>query len=236
MDSILEKIEEEEKANYITPEEYAKNPLFAILNLNIRNMGPSIGLAQEKDTAQIMHYFNLAKEKKIFPSGIYPAWSLKALGFDDEHSPTKIFDLIALKGSIGNGKAALDGDVITDAWALQQEDERDGSLQNLINRLNPLKAKKTKNYVIDMQMNDLGSGLWYQLTKKNIGKCIAIVLDGYVCSYPRVNSEIGGGFSEITGQFTEKEAKELATILKSGRLPVSVKVIQQKIGKEKSSR
>ena len=236
MDSILEKIEEEEKANYITPEEYAKNPLFAILNLNIRNMGPSIGLAQEKDTAKIMHYFNLAKEKKIFPSGIYPAWSLKALGFDDEHSPTKIFDLIALKGSIRNGKAALDGDVITDAWALQQEDERDGSLQNLINRLNPLKAKKTKNYVIDMQMNDLGSGLWYQFTKKNIGKCIAIVLDGYVCSYPRVNSEIGGGFSEITGQFTEKEAKELATILKSGRLPVSVKVIQQKIGEEKSSR
>ncbi|MBR4839875.1 MAG: hypothetical protein IK005_05295 [Paludibacteraceae bacterium] len=237
MDSILEKIEEEEKANYITPEEYAKeNPLFAILNPNIRNMGPSIGLAQEKDTAQIMHYFNLAKEKKIFPSGIYPAWSLKALGFNDEHSPTKIFDLIALKGSIRNGKAALDGDVITDAWALQEEDERDGSLQNLINRLNPLKAKKTKNYVIDMQMNDLGSDFWYQVTKKNIGKCIAIVLDGYVCSYPRVNSEIEGGFSEITGQFTEKEAKELATILKSGRLPVSVKVIQQKIGKEKSSR
>lgn len=223
MDSILEKIKEEEKPNYITPEEYAKeNPLFAILNPNIRDRGPSIGMAEAKDTAKIMHYFNLAKEKNIFPSEIHPTWSLKAFGFSDEHSPSEIFDLIALKGS-----AALNGDVITKAFVGDEESYYE---------VNPLNRDKRKSYLIGIEMNDPGSIFWNQLTKKNIGKSIAIVLDGHVCSYPRVNSEIEGGNFTITGNFTEKEAKELATILKSGRLPVSVKVIQQKIGEEKSSR
>lgn len=212
MDSIFEKLKEseEESNSYqeVDIEEYKKsNPLFAILLINtqIQTGGPVIGMAEEKDTAKISEYFRIAKEKNLFPSFIYPTWTSKIESRVEKGS--YYFELIALASNSGNGKAALNGDVITKAEA-----ER---------------GYQDKDYCINLEMDLKGAEAWARLTKKNVDKTIAIVFDGHVYSYPRVNQEITGGRSQITGNFTKKEAKDLANILMSGQLPAHVKIIQK---------
>lgn len=187
-----------------------ENPLFAILSLNIdpnRNTvgyGPLIGYANYKDTAKVSEYFRLAKEKRILPAGLLPKWSVKPIEGNEN-----IYELIAINCKRRDGKAPLTGSVITDARADF--------------------AQHTSASTVNMEMNQEGAVGWARLTKENIGKCVAVVLDGYVYSYPRVNDEITGGRSEITGNFTPQEAGDLANVLKSGKMPAPAHIVQEDV-------
>ncbi len=192
-----------------TREEFAKNnPLFAIMQLNVDMQGrpgPSalIGTVHVKDTAKVAQYFRLAKERRLFPASFVPKWSSKAVD-----KAGNFYELVAIN-SPRDAKAPLTGSVITEARA---DFGQNSSRAN-----------------VSMQMNQEGARKWAQLTKENIGKCIAIVLDGYVVSYPRVNGEIPGGRSEITGNFTPAEANDLATILNSGKMPAPARIVQSEV-------
>ncbi|MDR3652927.1 MAG: protein translocase subunit SecDF [Paludibacter sp.] len=184
------------------------NPLFAILQLNIEGGQPGkgnvIGLAQSKDTAQINTYFNTKQVKELLPRDLGIRWGVKAIDKKGE-----IFQLYAIKITNRDGRAPLGGDVITDARA---------------------DFSQTSAYAnVSMTMNSEGAKTWARMTKDNIGKCIAIVLDGYVYSAPTVNTEIDGGSSQITGHFTVDEAKDLANTLKSGKMPAPAHIVQENI-------
>ena len=191
-------------------EAWAKeNPLFAVMQLNVDQQGrighgPLIGYVHQKDTAQVGNYFRMAKEKHLLPNGLNPKWSVKAI---DEAG--NWFELIAINCKRRDGKAPLGGSVIVDA--------------------NSDFAQYTSASTVNMEMNQEGAAAWARLTKENIGKCVAIVLDGYVYSYPRVNDEITGGRSEISGHFTVEEAKDLANVLKSGKMPAPAHIVQEDV-------
>ncbi|NVO09197.1 MAG: protein translocase subunit SecDF [Bacteroidales bacterium] len=189
----------------------AKNfPLFTILSPNIdQRTGqphPSnlIGHSHSKDTAKVNQYLKLAQVRSLFPRDLKLLWGVKAI--DKKES---IYALWAIKVTNRNGKAPLDGGVITDA-----RDEI---------------ADKKGSSEVSMSMNAEGSRIWARLTGDNVGKCIAIVLDNYVYSSPTVNGEIKGGRSSITGGFSINEAKDLANVLKSGKLPAPAKIIQEEV-------
>ena len=182
-----------------------ENPLFAILQVDPRGgRGPVVGLAQSKDTAQVNAYFATKQVKEVLPRDLGLRWSVKALDKKGE-----IFQLIAIKITNRDGRAPLGGDVITDARA---------------------DFSQTSAYAnVSMTMNQEGSKIWARMTKDNIGKSIAISLDGYIYSFPTVNTEISGGSSQITGNFTVEEAKDLANTLKSGRMPAPAHIVQESI-------
>lgn len=210
-DSLLAKISEQDTtAKSADAAAYAKQyPLYAILSMNADPQGnpypgATIGRAEAKDTAKIAKYFRMAKEKNIFPSNIYPTWTSKGIGKGEN-----IFELVALQSKRRDGKAPLTGSVITEAKA---DFSQNSAYAN-----------------VNMEMNPEGAKAWARLTRDNINRQIAIVLDGYVCSYPRVNTEITGGRSEITGNFTVEEAKDLANILKSGKMPAPARIIQEDV-------
>lgn len=210
-DSLLAKITNgDSTANNMTTEEIAKdNPLFAIFYPNADAQGnpyqgATIGRAEAKDTAKISNYFRLAKEKNIFPANILPTWTSKGTGKGEN-----AYELVALQSKGRDGKAPLTGNVITDARADFAQNSAYAS--------------------VSMVMSPEGAKTWARLTRENINRQVAIVLDGYVCSYPRVNSEITGGHSEITGNFSVEEAKDLANILKSGKMPAPTKIIQEDV-------
>ncbi|TKG94718.1 protein translocase subunit SecDF [Puteibacter caeruleilacunae] len=188
-------------------ENFKKNyPLFAILSPNARGNqlggGPVVGYAHMKDTAQINKYLALPQVKNIFPRSVKFAWTANAI--DEGES---MYQLIALRVSSRDGRPPLTGDVITDA---RQEF---GTTQ--------------ATSEVNMKMNAEGAKTWARLTKENVGKSIAIVLDGLVQSFPTVNQEITGGSSSISGNFTVNEAKDLANILKSGKMPAPARIIQE---------
>ena len=167
--------------------------------------GPRVGFAHYRDTAKVNEYLNLGRAKGLIPNSTFFAWTVKeeSKGF---------YGLIALKGKALKGKerkAQLTGASVTDARA----DFNDKSIYA----------------AVSMEMNQEGAKTWAKMTRENIGKCIAIVLDGYVYSYPRVNGEISGGRSEITGDFTVNEAKDLANVLKSGKMPAPAKIVQEDV-------
>jgi SecD/SecF fusion protein len=185
-----------------------ENPLFAVLQINQSGgqvaRGPVIGLAQSKDTAQINTYFKTKQVKETLPRDLGLRWSVKAIDKKGE-----IFQLIAIKITNRDGRAPLGGDVITDARA---------------------DFSQTSAYAnVSMTMNQEGSKTWARMTKDNIGKSIAIALDGYIYSFPTVNAEISGGSSQITGNFTVEEAKDLANTLKSGKMPAPAHIVQENI-------
>ncbi|MBR4839874.1 MAG: protein translocase subunit SecDF [Paludibacteraceae bacterium] len=210
-DSLLAKMAgQETPSENIAREEFKKNnPLLGILDLNADGQfnpgqGATIGRAEAKDTAKISRYFQMAKEKNIFPSNIYPTWTSKGIGKGEN-----IYELVALQSKRRDGKAPLTGSVITEARA---DFSQHSAYAN-----------------VSMEMNPEGSKIWARITRENLNRQVAIVLDGYVCSYPRVNSEITGGRSEITGNFTVEEAKDLANVLKSGKMPAPAKIIQEDV-------
>ena len=185
-----------------------ENPLFAVLNPNIAQgqiiPGACIGRAHYKDTARIGYWLRLPQVKAVLPNDLRPMWSVKAI------DPSNVvYELIAIKANTRDGKAPLDGGVITDAS--KSFGNTGGSPE------------------VDMSMNAEGARIWANMTSNNIGKCIAIVLDGMVYSYPRVNSEITGGRSQITGNFTIQEAEDLANVLKSGKLPAPARIVQEAV-------
>ncbi|WP_372947301.1 protein translocase subunit SecDF [Mariniphaga sp.] len=184
-------------------------PLFAVLNPSTDQQGqlfpgPAIGIAQSRDTAKVNEYLNREQIRSIFPRDMMFRWTANSV--DEDGS---FYRLIALKANTRDGRAPLDGDVITDA---RQDFDQMGS-----------------NPEVSMSMNSEGAKTWQRLTKENIGKSIAIVLDGYVRSFPTVQNEISGGRSSITGLESIEEAKDLANILKSGKMPAPARIIQEEI-------
>ena len=187
----------------------AENPLYAVLYPNIDqnnrpNEGPVVGYCAIKDTATLNKYLADVEVIKNFPLDVKFAYTVKP--YDPEG---KFMQLVGLKVSGRDGKASLEGDVVTDA-------RQDFGQFNA-------------NPEVSMTMNSEGAKQWKRLTAENIGKSVAIVLDGFVYSFPTVQSEISGGRSQITGNFTINEASDLANILKSGKLPAPARIIEEAI-------
>ncbi len=185
----------------------AEHPLFAKLQLNVGEggqvgYGPVVGLAHYTDTAKINAMLTGTQARQILPNDICFRWTVKAVD-----NANAYYQLVALKGH--NGRASLEGDVITDARA---------------------DFSQTSAYAnVSMSMNSDGAKAWQRITKDNIGKSVAIVLDGLVYSFPTVQNEISGGQSQITGNFTVEEAKDLANTLKSGKMPAPARIIQEDV-------
>ena len=187
----------------------SENPLYAVLipSLDQNNQpvsGPVCGFAAIKDTSKVNEFLNNEEVKNIFPKDLKFAWTVKPYDSDG-----KYVQLISLRGDARSMKAAMEGDVVTDAR--QDFGQFNGSPE------------------VSMTMNSEGARSWKRLTGENIGKSVAIVLDNYVYSFPTVQSEIGGGRSQITGNFTINEASDLANILKSGKLPAPARIIEEAI-------
>lgn len=181
------------------------HPLLSILQQYPAQRGPIVGLALAKDTATINHYLSLPEIQNIIPKDLRLMWGVKASDLDPK---AQAFELYAIRVTQRDGRAPLGGDVITDA-----KDEFD----------------QYGKPSVGMTMNSDGSRAWAQLTKQNINKSIAIVLDGYVYSAPNVMNEITGGSSRITGHFTPEESKDLANVLKSGKMPAPAKIVQEDV-------
>ncbi|HHV40358.1 MAG TPA: protein translocase subunit SecDF [Bacteroidales bacterium] len=186
-----------------------QNPLFHLLNPNVFDgqiaPGPCIGRAHYRDTAAINTWLELPQVQAVLPADIRTLWSVKPDKVNEVY-----FELIAIKVNTRDGRAPLDGGVVTDAR--KQFDQSRGGAP-----------------AVDMGMNAEGARVWARMTADNIGKSIAIVLDDMVYSYPRVHTEIAGGRSQITGDFTTEEADDLANVLKSGKLPAPTSIVQESI-------
>lgn len=191
-------------------EEYKKNnPLFAVLQPSVDAAGqpmrgPVVGIAHYSDTAAVNSYLSMTKVRELLPRDLQFRWTVKAI---DEAG--YYFQLVAIKVSNRDGRAPLEGGVITDARA-------DFSQSSVYAE-------------VSMSMNAEGAKTWARLTKDNIGKSIAIALDGYIYSFPTVQGEITGGNSSITGNFTVEEAKDLANTLKSGKMPAPARIVQEDV-------
>ena len=182
------------------------NPLLAVLQLAPQGSLCVVGYANVRDTAAVNKIIYSAAAKQVLPSDLKLLWGAKPA---DGLSVKNVYELYALKVTQSNGHAPLEGDVITDA-----KDEFD----QMSNRPS-----------VSMSMNSDGARRWAEMTKANINKAIAIVLDGAVYSAPRVNGEISGGNSQITGNFTIEDTKDLANTLKSGRMPAPARIVQEDV-------
>jgi len=189
-----------------------ENPLFDLMQPAVYKQnngyyaaeGPVVGTAATKDTSRINAYLRMPQLKNIFPRNMKLLWTVKPI--DKEG---KFLQLVAIKVTNRDGRAPLEGNVITDA---------SGDF-----------AQNSAKAEVSMSMNAEGAQVWKALTGKNIGKSIAIVLDDYVYSFPTVNAEIAGGRSSISGNFDINEAKDLANILKAGKLPARARIVQEDI-------
>ena len=200
---------EEAKERAEELENYKKNhPFFYILNPSLTQTGqayrgPVVGTVHYTDTAKVMAVLNSQQAKQILPREVRFRWTVKAI--DEANS---LYQLVALKAQ-RDGRPSLEGDVITDARA---------------------DFSQVSAYAnVSMSMNAEGAKAWQRITKENIGKSVAIVLDGFVYSFPTVQNEIAGGNSQITGNFTVEEAKDLANTLKSGKMPAPARIIQEDV-------
>lgn len=182
------------------------HPLLARLQLVPGQGLSTVGYASVRDTAAINKLIYSALAKQVLPSDLKLLWSAKPA---DHLNVKNIYELHALKVTTSTGRAPLEGDVITDA-----KDEFEPT---------------TGAPCVSMKMNSEGARRWAQMTKVNVGKAIAIVLDGVVYSAPRVNGEIAGGSSQITGNFTIEDTKDLANTLKSGRMPAPARIVQEEV-------
>ena len=202
----LAQLEADQKAAL---EEFKKNnPLFAIMQMSVNQAGqayrgPVVGTVHYTDTAKVMAMLNSQVAKAVLPRELKLCWTVKAIDAAEAY-----YQLVALKSQT-NGRPSLEGDVITDARA---------------------DFGQTSAYAnVSMTMNAEGARDWQRITRDNIGKSIAIVLDGYVYSFPTVQNEIAGGSSQITGNFTVEEAKDLANTLNSGKMPAPARIIQEDV-------
>lgn len=189
-------------------QEKKENPLFAVLAVNAQGgqvaRGPVIGMAAGRDTALINRYLSLKQVKEILPRDLALRWSVKAVDANEQY-----YELVAIKLTNRDGRAPLTGSVIT--------------------RADIDYGQNTSAPGVSMTMNAEGAKTWARMTKENIGKSIAIALDGYIYSYPTVQNEITGGQSSITGRFTPEEAKDLANVLQSGKMPAPARIVQEDV-------
>jgi SecD/SecF fusion protein len=174
--------------------------------------GAAIGRAYSKaDTAKVNGYLRILKAKNVFPSKLKFMWSAKEMEQKNEGKVVATYyELFAIKQTDSKGKAALSGDIITDAR--KDYDQRSGGM--------PL---------ISMSMNTEAAAKWKKITGANRGRCVAVVMDNMVYSAPRVNGEIAGGQSQITGNFTDAEADALAAILSAGKLPAPARIVEENV-------
>lgn len=187
------------------------NPLFGILIPRVNDKGQPltscmIGLAGINDTATVNSYLQMPQVKALFPREIKFMWSQNPYKYDKSQT---LYELHAIKITTPDGKAPLDGSAIMAA--------------------NPVKGKSESDTSIQLSMSPEGTTRWAGITRQNIGRCIAVALNGSVRSYPVVQNEISGGKTEITGDFSFDEVKELSSILNSGQLPFELKVADEQI-------
>ena len=178
-----------------------EHPLQSVLQLG--GYGAVVGITNHRDTAEVNKLLAMKEAQALLPKDLSLKWGVKAMD-----KAGQMFELYAIKVTERNGKAPLEGDVITDA-------------RNEYDQYN--------NPCVSMSMNTDGSRRWAVLTKNNVGRAIAIVLDGYVYSAPNVNGEISGGNSQISGSFTPEETLDLANVLKSGKMPAPARIVQEDI-------
>ena len=187
-----------------------ENPLFAALQPAVYNgrlaSGACIGYASYADTAKINTWLHMPQIQALFPAEFKAMWTVKP---SQAFAGGNMYELVAIRSTSRDGKAPLDGGVVTDARVQY--------------------GNSGGNPEVSMSMNAEGANIWARMTKDNIGRQIAIVLDGMVYSYPVVNTEITGGSSQITGNFDLEEAEDLANVLKSGKLPAPATIIQEQI-------
>lgn len=181
----------------------AENPLLAILQLTRGNSGCAVGYALSADTAEIDSLISGELAKQILPSDLSLKWGVKA-----EDKAGKVFTLYAIRKTGQNGRAPIEGDVVTEA-----KDEFD----------------QYNRPCVTMKMNSEGARKWAALTERNVNHCIAIVLDGVVYSAPNVQNKIDGGSTQITGNFTASDTKDLANVLQSGKMPAPIQIVQEDI-------
>ncbi len=191
-----------------------QNPLFSILGPRLTSTGeplPScmIGLANEKDTSMVNRYLKMDEIKDLFPGDLKFYWSSEPYKYDPSKS---LYGLHAIKVTTENRRAPLTGSAIIAAEAATGPDKNDVK--------------------ISLAMDPEGAKTWAKITRENISRCIAVVYNGYVRSYPRVQNEISGGNTEITGDFTIEEANDLVNTLKSGQLPFDLKIVEEQIIKQ----
>jgi SecD/SecF fusion protein len=191
-----------------------ENPLFTVLIPYVNQNGELIpgsvfGQVHYKDTARVNSYLKMAMQRNLFPRNFKYYWSALPITNPNTKKPTDYYELHAIKITSRDGRAPLTGDVITRA-------------QNQYNQT-------SGEAYVSMDMNAEGTQVWARLTRENVGKIIAVVMDDYVYSYPRVNEEIPTGSSSISGSFDAKEAEDLANLLKSGTMPAKCEIIQEEI-------
>lgn len=181
-----------------------QHPLYSRLQVYGQNSGALLGVARHQDTAAINRFLAMKEVKEILPSDLRLKWSVKANQQD-------VFELYALKFVENTEDAALNGPVLAGDVISSAKSDYD----------------QFNKPSVSMSMNNEGSTRWAEITKQNTGKSIAIVLDGLVYSAPNVNGQISGGNSQITGHFTPEEAKDLANVLKSGKMPAPARIVQE---------
>ena len=206
-DSLLNSEIAKSQDNSAEIDAYRKaNPLFAVLTPSGSN-NACIGFASAIDTAKVNRYLSMPQIAEIFPAEFKPMWSVKPSEYVQGDN---VFELVAIKATSRDGKAKLDGGVISDARVVYDH----GS---------------NGEPSVSMTMNAEGANIWARMTSDNVGKQIAIVLDDMVYSYPNVQNAITGGSSSITGHFTPDEATDLVNVLKSGKLPAPATIIQEQV-------
>ena len=181
------------------------HPLFAVLSPNQYKESCVVGYADYKDTAAVNRILNMEEVKKVMPRDLKLMWGVAASDLD---KTGRLFELYAIRSTERNGRAPLEGDVVVDASDTYDDFHKPA---------------------VSMTMNNDGARRWAALTKQNIQRAIAIVLDGYVYSAPNVMNEITGGQSSITGNFTPEQTKDLANVLKTGKMPAPARIVQEDI-------
>ncbi len=215
VDDLLSEIENDSTASAANAEFEKNYPLFSVLSPNAQGSnvgpGPVVGYARAIDLEQVEEYLAMPQVQEVLPRDVKFRWTVNPVTFgsQEDGTATEFYQLIALKITNRDGKAPLAGDVIVDA---RQDFSQTG-----------------QGAEVNMTMNPEGARIWARLTKENVGRSVAVVLDDYVYSFPTVNQEITGGRSNITGNFTVEEAKDLANVLKSGKMPAPAYIVQEDI-------
>ena len=212
-DSLLQQLSLTDEKTDQTDGQFEKDhPLLAFLTPNTYNNqivpGPVVGVVMRHNMAKVDSLLNLRQVREVLPNDVLFRWAVKSRDANEQ-----FYELYALKVTNRDGSPALGGDVVTDANADFAQD----------------RFGRASKQEVSMSMNAEGAKQWARLTKENLNKNIAIVLDDLVYSAPTVNTEITGGRSQITGNFTVEEAKDLANVLKSGKMAASVDIVQEDI-------
>ena len=204
----LAKKESDTKDDKALAEAKRQNPLFSVFQPTQGNALAVVGYANARDTAQVNKVIYSEIAAQVLPAELKLRWGAKPEDFGGENTHGDIFALYALKITEPNGRAPLEGDVITNS-----KDDFD----------------QMGHPSVSMQMNSDGARRWSQITKQNIGKAVAIVLDDAVYTAPRILSQIDGGNSQITGNFTIEDTKDLANTLNSGKMPAPTRIVQEEV-------